>query len=128
MLVHRHINLYDNSTMFENSRAKNNYQLIVQTIRQIPKGKVATYGEIAKLCDLNGQARLVGYALNSLPPKSRVPWHRVINAQGKISFPKSSAHHRRQKNLLKREGVVFQNERIDLEKYDWLVFLNEKCR
>jgi len=62
--------------------SKNNkYKLIWQIVQQIPKGKVATYGHIAELCGLKGQARLVGYALHNLPEKTKIPWHRVINAK-----------------------------------------------
>lgn len=97
-----------------------NYQLIWQTVRQIPKGKVATYGEIAKLSGLIGQARLVGYALHDLPRNSDVPWHRVINSKGKISLPKANGGYAKQKHLLKWEGVVFKSDAIDMEEYGWL--------
>jgi methylated-DNA-protein-cysteine methyltransferase-like protein len=102
-----------------NKSDRNKYHLIYQTVKQIPKGKVATYGEIAKLCGLIGQARQVGYALHSTPPHLKVPWQRVINAQGKISFPKTSDNYRKQKKLLQQDGIVFKNNRIDLEKYGW---------
>ncbi len=61
------------------------YQLIYATVRQIPRGHVATYGQIAELAGLPRQARQVGYALHALPEKTTVPWHRVVNPQGKIS-------------------------------------------
>ena len=111
--------------MARHTRISENYQLILETVRQIPKGKVATYGEIAKLSGLIGQARLVGYALHSLPRDSRVPWHRVINSQGRISLPKANGEYAEQKWLLKKEGVVFKGDAIDLDKYGWLRSLEE---
>lgn len=95
-------------------------KLIYEIIRHIPKGKVATYGEIARLTGLIGEARRVGTALHNLPPNSSVPWHRVINAQGRISFPKNSRAYQRQKKLLEKEGIMFLRGKIDLAKYGWL--------
>lgn len=86
-------------------------------VKQIPKGKVATYGDVATLSGLLGQPRLVGYALHNLPPKSNVPWQRVINSQGRISLPRCTGGYRRQKKLLEKEGIVFENETIDLDRF-----------
>jgi len=96
------------------------YEIILETVTKIPKGKVVTYGEIARLCGLLGQARLVGYALHSLPSKSNVPWHRVINSHGKISFPRANSVYNQQKRLLEKEGVYFRNDRIEFNKFGWL--------
>jgi len=63
---------------------------------------------------------MVGYALHALPPHSGVPWQRVINAHGRISFPKGSAAYNRQRRLLKAEGVVFHGEAVDLLRFGWL--------
>ena len=111
--------------MARRPRISENYQLIRETVRQIPTGKVATYGEIARLSGLIGQARLVGYALHDLPPNSNIQWHRVINSQGKISLPKANGEYAEQKWLLKKEGVVFKGDAIDLDKYGWLRSLEE---
>jgi len=86
-------------------------------VKQIPKGKVATYSDVATLSGLPGQQRLVGYALHNLPANSKIPWQRVINAQGKISLPRRTGGYRRQKKLLEQEGIVFLNETIDLDKF-----------
>ncbi|TAK65375.1 MAG: methyltransferase [Bacteroidetes bacterium] len=88
-------------------------------VRIIPKGKVATYGQIAKLCGLPGHARFVGYALHNLPSGVPVPWQRVINSQGKISFRKRSSSHKLQRQLLEQEGIVFKNDTVDLKKFGW---------
>jgi len=91
---------------------------IYKAVSRIPRGRVATYGQIARLAGLSGQARLVGYAMHALPAGSRVPWQRVINARGEISLPGSSAA--RQRELLEREGVRFDAKgRIDLDRFLW---------
>lgn len=108
------------------SRSIGTYRILWNTVRQIPKGRVLTYNEVAQLSGFPGQARLVGYALHNLPDGSKIPWHRVINARGKISFPTGSKNYRRQLNLLQREGVVVKRDIIDLETYGWFSYL-KKC-
>ena len=105
------------------NQAKKNYQAIWGLVQQVPRGKVATYGEIAKLAGLLGQARLVGYALHNLPHGINIPWHRVINSKGRISLPKVSGQYESQKRLLEKEGVVFVRDKIDLDKHGWLRML-----
>lgn len=97
------------------------HQLIYATVRRIPTGRVATYGQIAQLAGLPRQARLVGYALNALPNGSAVPWHRVVNAQGRISLRSNGLGHDVQQQLrLQREGVHFNLQGvIDLGKFQW---------
>ena len=90
---------------------------IWQVVASIPEGAVATYGQVAELAGLPGQARQVGGVLAALPHNSRLPWHRVINAQGRISLPEPGA--RRQRELLHTEGVVWHGDRIDLKRYGW---------
>ncbi len=101
-------------------KSQKTYSVIWETVRQIPKGRVATYGEIAEVNGLARQARLVGYALHNLPRGSKIPWHRVVNSFGKISFRTRSRHHTLQRQLLRKEGVEFSQGKIDLEKYGWL--------
>jgi methylated-DNA-protein-cysteine methyltransferase-like protein len=93
------------------------YLTIWKAVKGVRKGRVATYGQIAKICELRGHARLVGYALHNLPANSGVPWHRIINSKGMISLPRHTGGYERQKKLLEREGIVFKNEKIDLAKY-----------
>ena len=96
------------------------YARIYAVVRRLPKGRVATYGQIAMMAGLAGHARQVGYALNALPEDSRVPWQRVISAQGRISprsEPGASEHQRR---ALESEGVTFDDSgRISLERFRW---------
>ena len=94
-------------------------QKIWLTVQQIPAGKVATYGQVADLAGLPGAARLVGNTMGKLPEGSQIPWHRVVNAQGKLSFPTDSEHFREQKLRLQEEGVIFNGQRISLSTYRW---------
>jgi methylated-DNA-protein-cysteine methyltransferase related protein len=104
-------------------RAKggSSYERIWAVVRRIPAGRVATYGQVARLAGLGGAARLVGYALHALPEAgNRVPWQRVINSQGRISQRGLGGPEQVQKRLLEREGVRFDGrERVDLARYGW---------
>ncbi len=93
------------------------YLRIWKAVKGVRKGRVATYGQIASICGLRGQARLVGYALHNLPLNSGIPWHRIINSKGMISLPVHTGGYNRQKKLLEEEGIVFRNGKIDLDKY-----------
>ncbi len=97
------------------------YRRIYAAVRRIPRGRVATYGDIARVAGLPGQARLVGYALHALPAHSSVPWHRVLNARGTISLGRQEpGGGLAQRFLLEREGVVFDaNGRVSLEAFRW---------
>lgn len=97
------------------------YNLIYGTVSQIPLGKVATYGQIADLTGLYGKARLVGYALYRIDLDDDIPWHRVINAKGEISYSfQRQGGDYLQKVLLEEEGIEFKNNgKIDLNKYRW---------
>jgi len=96
------------------------YERIWSMVRRIPRGKVATYGQIAELAGLEGHARQVGYAMHALPPKSNVPWHRVINARGEVSPRTSGDSHELQRMLLEAEGIVFDLKgRCELKRYRW---------
>lgn len=96
------------------------YARIYAVIRRIPRGRVATYGQIAALAGLARQARQVGYALHALPPGSRVPWHRVINARGEISLRAAGGGASRQRDQLALEGIeAGLDGRVSLERYRW---------
>lgn len=94
------------------------YNIIYTTVRSIPHGKVSSYGRIARLAGLGGQARLVGYALRALPPhRNDVPWWRVVNAVGSIS---NAYQPHLQRTLLEAEGVCFnQDDQVDLARFLW---------
>lgn len=93
------------------------YQRIWEVVAGIPEGCVLNYGEVARLAGLPGKARLVGRALGRAPKRMALPWHRVVNAQGQISFPDSSPGARRQRELLESEGVEFVGDAVDLDQY-----------
>ena len=96
------------------------YRRIYSVVRRIPKGRVATYGQVAALAGLPGHARQVGYALHALAENTRVPWHRVINAKGEISFRSAVGGHHEQLMRLERENVEFdQRNRVNLSRYRW---------
>src|SRR5262245_4873361 len=99
---------------------KINFDAIYDVVVQIPRGRVATYGQIAELAGIPRQPRRVGYALSALPTDTRVPWHRVINARGEISLRSQKGSEPIQMRLLKQEGVVFDRKgRIELDRFRW---------
>lgn len=92
---------------------------IQAVVRRIPRGSVATYGQVAELAGLPRHARLVGHVMRSLPADTAVPWHRVVNARGQISRRGDLGGEQIQPQLLRREGVRFAGETIPLERYLW---------
>lgn len=106
-----------------NQQIKPHYAQIWQTVQLIPLGKVACYGQIADLAGLPGRARLVGKALGYIPKSGwqgkTVPWYRVINSQGKISFPAGSDHFKKQRSCLQEEQIVVIGNRIKLSDFQW---------
>ena len=93
---------------------------IWQVVAAIPAGRVASYGQVAELAGLGRGARQVGRALRILPGDTRIPWHRVINAQGRISLPTNSRGYYIQKERLQAEGVEFTLAgKIRLQQFRW---------
>lgn len=99
--------------------SRNSKERIWQIVYQIPKGKVTSYGQVAKMADLPGYARYVGYVMKNLPPATKLPWYRVVNSLGRISFGLGTSQYLRQKSLLEEEGIVFIEGRISMKKYQW---------
>lgn len=96
------------------------YTRIYAVVRRIPRGRVATYGQVAALAGREGHARQVGYAMHALPNGTTVPWHRVINARGEISHRSQFGGEIRQRLLLEAEGVEFDwRGRVRLSRYQW---------
>ena len=99
--------------------AASHYDRIYAVVKQIPRGRVATYGQIAALAGLPGHARQVGYALHATPSGQSLPWHRVINAQGAISLPPREGGDV-QRAMLKAERIkVGADGIVDLVRYQW---------
>lgn len=98
------------------------HRQILEVIALIPYGKVASYGQIAKLAGLPKHARLVGYVLKHLDNDSKIPWYRVINAQGKISVTRINDQGENiQQSLLEQEGVYLLNGKVNLKVFSWIV-------
>ncbi|MDH3892061.1 MAG: MGMT family protein [candidate division Zixibacteria bacterium] len=97
----------------------NFHQRVIALIKKIPQGKVATYGQIAGLAGSPRAARQVVRALHSSSVKEGLPWHRVVNAAGRISLPRRGGYEEQQK-LLEYEGVTFKADgAIDFDRYLW---------
>lgn len=96
------------------------HERIVAVVRRIPRGRIATYGQVAALAGCGRQARLVGYAMAALPDGTRVPWHRVINAQGRVSKRAAPGWENYQRTLLEAEGVEFDARGVVcLARFQW---------
>lgn len=103
----------------------NNNEKIWKTVASIPSGYVATYGQVADLAGLGRAARQVGRALSQAPPDLDIPWHRVINAAGRISLAADSEGYRKQRERLLAEGVIVKGSRIALKDFQWQPTLDE---
>jgi methylated-DNA-protein-cysteine methyltransferase related protein len=97
------------------------YARYYDVVRRIPRGRVATYGQVAAEAGSPGHARQAGYAMAACPQDADVPWHRVINARGEISRRAGErAFERIQRALLEAEGVRFdRRDRVDLDRFGW---------
>ena len=95
------------------------YRNVWKVVSEIPSGHVLTYGEVARLAGLPRAARRVSQALRRAPRDMELPWHRVINSQGKISIPEGSNGWKMQKDRLEEEGVVFLKGKVNLEQFGY---------
>ena len=101
---------------------KNFYQKVYKIVKQIPYGKVTTYGHVALIAGSPNASRAVGYALRNIPLENHenIPWHRVINAKGQISIRNVPGADKVQKDLLIKEKVEFdKNDKVDFQKFGW---------
>ena len=95
------------------------FERIYDIVKQIPSGKVATYGQIAALAGNKRWARVVGYALHANPDPEHIPCHRVVNRIGEVSKAFAFGGENRQITLLENEGVTLEGNKVDLGKYQW---------
>lgn len=99
------------------------YRKFYAMVRKVPRGRVATYGQIAKLCGMPRHARHVGYALSAIPADMKLPWQRIINSQGRISLRLrhwDSGSDDLQRILLEAEDVTFDSTgKVNLKKFQW---------
>lgn len=108
--------------MAQSKLPSNTYSKIYDIVRQIPPGKVATYGQVAELAGLFGKPRVVGYALFRVAePDDSIPWQRVVNSKGEVSYSQvRNGSDYLQRHLLEEEGIEFKaNGKIDLSTYRW---------
>lgn len=98
---------------------KNSYERIYDVVRQIPRGKVATYGQVAALAGNRRWARVVGYALHVNPDPEGIPCYRVVNRLGEVSAAFAFGGGNRQAELLAADGIPCVDGRVDLKRYQW---------
>ncbi len=97
----------------------NTFERIYDVVRQIPKGKVATYGQVAALAGNKRWARVVGYALHANPDEKGIPCYRVVTKDGNVSKAFVFGGENRQVELLKNDGIEFVDGHVNMEKYQW---------
>ena len=101
-------------------RHRDFYERVYELVRQIPRGKVTTYGHIARALGLRSSARLVGWALHAARFRSDIPCHRVVNRRGELTGKMHFATPTLMRELLEAEGVEVVDNRVDLERYGWI--------
>jgi methylated-DNA-protein-cysteine methyltransferase related protein len=102
------------------NRGSRTYERIYAVVRRVPRGRVATYGQVARLAGIGRAARQVGYALHALPAGTTLPWYRVINAKGEVSLRADGGGAITQRIRLEHEGVRFNSRgRVALSKFGW---------
>lgn len=113
--------LSQSMTLKSTSATQELAQMIVAVVAKIPYGKVASYGQIAAMAGLPRHARLVGKVLSQMDDSSDIPWHRVINAQGRISLNRLDDHgYNDQQAKLLSEGIVFHNGKVSFKQFGWV--------
>ena len=105
--------------------ARRRIQRIWSTVRDIPSGCVASYGQVADITGIRRGARQVGYALRQLPPGHDVPWHRVITASGNFAFAEGSDQFKEQAKRLMMENVAVRAGKVNMKQYRWRPDLDE---
>lgn len=106
--------------------ATDSYRKIWEQAALVPEGQVASYGQIAKLAGLPRRAaRMVGRALGAAPREMNLPWHRVVNAQGRIAIPPGTVRYQQQHELLEREGIEVKDGQLNMDQYRWDPSLDE---
>ncbi len=98
---------------------------IAATVRDIPRGQVASYGQVAELAGFPRGARQVGRALRELPAGDDLPWHRVLRASGRVAFPEGSREYREQVRRLRDEDVPVRRGRVNMRDRQWQPDLDE---
>lgn len=97
----------------------NTFDKIYEVVKQIPKGQVAAYGQVASLAGNKRWSRVVGYALHANPDPDNIPCYRVVDRNGNVSKAFAFGGENMQIELLQNEGIEFKNGHVDMEKYQW---------
>lgn len=105
--------------MNKKAEKDNVFNKIYDIVKEIPRGSVATYGQIASLAGNKRWARVVGYALHVNPDPENIPCHRVVNRYGEVSQAFAFGGGNRQAELLENEGITLADGKVDLERYQW---------
>lgn len=114
------MNLWESQTVREDAAAeKNSFELIYDVVRRIPRGTVATYGQVAALAGNRRWSRVVGFALHVNPDPDGIPCYRVVNRLGEVSSAFAFGGGNRQIELLEQDGIPCPGGRVDLKKYQW---------
>ncbi|XQE69055.1 MGMT family protein [Pseudomonas sp. P3C3] len=92
---------------------------LYSVLAAIPEGKVVSYGELAALAGLGRAARWVGHTLSQLPDDTRLPWHRVLGAGGRLSLAAGTPSGKEQRARLRAEGLIIRNDRVDIRRHGW---------
>jgi len=100
-----------------NGRRRMSWERVYRVVKKIPRGRVTTYGELARALRLSGGARAVGYAMAACPAGRGIPWHRVVGAGGRLLI--AEPHAALQRRLLETEGVALDGGKIDLQRFGW---------
>lgn len=111
----KRLNLHNEKQMEE----KNTFEKIYEVVKRIPRGKVATYGQVAALAGNKRWARVVGYALHVNPSEKEIPCYRVVTKDGAVSKAFVFGGKNRQIELLKADGIEFKDDHVIMEKYQW---------
>lgn len=97
----------------------NTFDRIYEVVKKIPKGQVASYGQVAALAGSKRWARVVGYALHVCPEPGRIPWHRVVKRDGSLAFDGAEGALNLQRVLLESESVRFKDGKVIMKDYQW---------
>lgn len=101
---------------------KNTFELIYDAVKMIPKGKVASYSQIAKIAGNQKWTRVVGYALHVNPDPLTIPCHRVVTKEGRVSSAFAFGGANKQRELLEKEGIEFIDGKVDMQKYQYISY------
>lgn len=103
-----------------NAENKQQMRIVLYTLlSNVPRGRLVSYGQLAEMAGYPGLARWVGRVLSQLPDDTKLPWHRVVAASGRLSLPENSRAGNEQRQRLREEGILVDKNRVKLARYQW---------